>query len=89
MPNHVHLLILPRTPVPSIMRWLKSWTARRANQMLGRVGQPCWQDESYDHWARHLREFNRIVEYVEQNPVQAGLVTTPELWPWSSASKRE
>jgi hypothetical protein len=40
MPNHVHLLILPRVPVPAITRWLKSWTARQANQLFGRSGQP-------------------------------------------------
>ena len=38
MPNHVHLSILPRMPVPAIMRWLKSWTARQANQLLRRSG---------------------------------------------------
>jgi hypothetical protein len=26
------------------MRWLKGSTARRANQILGRTGQPFWQD---------------------------------------------
>jgi hypothetical protein len=45
----VHLSIFPRVPVPAILRWLKSWTARQANQLLGRSGQPFWQDESYDH----------------------------------------
>jgi putative transposase len=75
MPNHVHVLILLRSPMPCITRWLKSWTARRANELLNRTGQPFWQDESYDHWVRNDNEFNRIVHYIEQNPVHAGLVT--------------
>jgi REP element-mobilizing transposase RayT len=85
MPNHVHLLILPRVPVPAIMRWLKSWTARQANQLLGRSGQPFWQDESYDHWVRNRQQKDRIARYIEDNPVSAGLVASAEQWPWSSA----
>ena len=85
MPNHVHLLLLPKAPIPVILRWLKGSTARRANQLLGRTGQPFWQDESYDHWVRNRRELDRIVRYIEENPVSAGLVSPGEVWPWSSA----
>ena len=86
MPNHVHLLILPQVAVPAITRWLKAWTARRANHLLGRTGQPFWQDESYDHWVRNRQERDRIIRYIEENPVSAGLVASAELWPWSSAA---
>ena len=85
MANHVHVLLLPAVPVPKITRWLKGTTARRANQILGRTGQPFWQDESYDHWARNGDELNRIVRYIENNPVAAGLTDSLERWPWSSA----
>ena len=57
MPNHVHLLILPKEPLPIITRWLKGSTARQANQLLGRTGQPFWQNESLDRWVRNDREF--------------------------------
>ncbi|MGA3236001.1 MAG: transposase [Bryobacteraceae bacterium] len=30
MPNHVHVLLLPKTSLPVIMRWLKGSTARQA-----------------------------------------------------------
>jgi REP element-mobilizing transposase RayT len=85
MPNHVHLAILPKVEVPVIMRWLKGSTARRANQLLGRSGQPFWQDESYDHWVRNRKELDRTIGYIEENPVSAGLVDSVELWPFSSA----
>jgi REP element-mobilizing transposase RayT len=84
MPNHVHLLILPRKPLPVITCWLKGSTARQANQLLGRIGQPFWQDESFDRWVRNDREFERIARYIEDNPVSAGLATSAALWPWSS-----
>ena len=89
MPNHVHLLILPKVAVPEITRWLKGSTARRANQLLGHTGLSFWQDESYDHWVRNTREFDQITAYIEENPVSAGLATSMDLWPWSSASSVE
>src|SRR5262249_53867412 len=35
-----------------------------------------------------LGEFDSILSYVEENPVKAGLVTSKELWRWSSASRQ-
>ena len=87
MPNHVHLLILPKVPLPEITRWLKGSTARRANQLLERTGRSFWQDESYDHWVRTPRQLDRIISYIEENPVSAGLTASMDLWPWSSATK--
>jgi putative DNA methylase len=85
MPNHVHLLITPRAPVSKLMQSLKRFTARDGNRILGLTGQPFWQDESYDRLVRDEREFQRIAQYIEANPVNAGLVATPEEFPWSSA----
>jgi type I restriction enzyme R subunit/putative DNA methylase len=85
MPNHVHLLILPKVLVAVLMRWLKGSTARGANRILGRTGQPFWQDESYDHYLRRPSQIERTIAYIEENPVSAGLVRSAECWPWSSA----
>ena len=85
MPNHVHFLIHPHVDLSKIMRTVKGFTARQANQILGFTGNAFWQRESYDHWVRDEREFNKIVEYIEMNPVKAELVAKPEDWPWSSA----
>ncbi|MGB9454951.1 MAG: transposase [Bryobacteraceae bacterium] len=85
MPNHVHLLLRPRTALPIITRWLKGSTARQANLILGRTGEAFWQDESFDHRVRDEVELERIARYVEYNPVSAGLSANPSDWPWSSA----
>ena len=66
----------------SIMQSLKGYTARRANQLLGRSGA-FWQHESYDHCVRNPNELKRIVTYVLNNPVKAGLVDQWEKWPWN------
>jgi REP element-mobilizing transposase RayT len=89
MANHVHLLITPGVPVSKLMKSLKGFTARRGNQMLDVSGQPFWQDEPYDRWVRDRREFERIANYIENNPVTAGLCATPEEFLWSSAGRVE
>jgi putative transposase len=85
MPNHVHLLIDPRVPVPKITQFVKGVSARRANGLLGRTGQPFWQDESFDHWVRSAKERGNIIRYIEFNPVRANLASEPELFRYSSA----
>jgi putative transposase len=88
MPNHVHALATPHVPATRWLGPLKGFTAHLANQILGHVGQPFWQDESYDHLVRSDAEFGRIQAYIEQNPVSAGLVGTAEEFRWSSVHAR-
>jgi REP element-mobilizing transposase RayT len=85
MSNHVHILIEPLAPLSRITESIKRYSAREANNILGLTGQPFWEIESYDHWVRTTKEFDNIVRYIELNPVKAGLVETPEAYPWSSA----
>ena len=85
MPNHVHLLMTRLEAVSKVMESPKRFTAREGNRLLGLTGQPFWQDESWDRLVRNDTEFERIVYYIERNPVTAGLAATPEEFPWSSA----
>jgi putative transposase len=85
MPNHVHLVLRPKTSLPVIPRGLKGSTARQCNLILCRTGEPFWQDESFDTRESDEAELDRMVRYVENNPVSAGLSAIPRDWPWSSA----
>ena len=85
MPNHVHLLVTPLVDAENWMGPLKGFTARCANEILGRSGA-FWQDESYDHLVRNQQEFERIRRYIEWNPVHAGLAASPGMFPWSSGA---
>lgn len=69
-------------PLPAIMKSLKGYTARQANLHLKRTGQ-FWEEESYDHEVRDGAEFGRIVRYILNNPVKAGLVRHWSEWPWN------
>ncbi len=85
MANHVHLLMHPIISPDRLLKSLKGASARNANRLLGRTGEPFWQKESYDHWVRNQAEFEKIRAYIEMNPVNAGLVRNPQDFPWSSA----
>ena len=89
MANHVHVLFHPQQEVSKVLQWMKGTTARQANQILARTGKPFWQRESYDHWVRNEEQFERIVAYIENNPVKAGLVTQASEYRWSSAWKEK
>ena len=88
MANHVHILIYPKANLLRITKSIKNFSARQANAILGRTGQPFWQDESYDHWVRGGEDEARIVRYIEENPVVVGMVERVEDWRWSSAFGR-
>ena len=83
MPNHVHAVLEPlrrEVCLSQIMRSVKGRTARAANKALCREGA-FWQDETYDHVIRNNEEFVRIIAYVLNNPVKAGLVGQWRDWP--------
>ena len=89
MPNHVHAVFAPNNDeagrplaLQAIMKSLKRYTSGQANDVLGRQGQ-FWQYENYDHVIRNAAEWERVITYVLNNPVKAGLVETWEQWPWT------
>lgn len=69
-------------PLSAIMHSLKSYTANEANKILKRSGT-FWEAESYDHVIRDEQEYHRVLAYVLNNPVKAGLVRDWREWPWS------
>jgi REP element-mobilizing transposase RayT len=68
--------------VTKILQDLKKYTAVHSNKVLHREGQ-FWQHESYDHVIRNAEELERMIWYVLDNPVKAGLVGSWEKWKWS------
>jgi REP element-mobilizing transposase RayT len=99
MSSHIHWIFRPladwissevgdnRSARESICHSIKRHTALACNRILEIRGS-FWQDESYDHWVRDFDELIRCIEYVENNPVKAGLVARPEDWSYSSARDR-
>ena len=92
MSNHVHLLVqLPEVAEFSaarMMQRLKGRTALVANKLLKRTGENFWRKESYDHVVRTSREEERIIAYIVNNPVKAGLVEEWTQWPYTYLAVR-
>ena len=68
----------------SITHSWKSYTAKQANQVLGRHGS-FWQKEYFDRAMEDAHDMARTKTYIEANPVAAGICQTPADWRWSSA----
>jgi REP element-mobilizing transposase RayT len=86
MPNHIHVLFTPTAgwTLTKILHSWKSFSAREANKVLDRTGE-FWQPEYFDRAIRDERGFIAAVEYIEFNPVKAGLCANPQEWRFSSA----
>jgi REP element-mobilizing transposase RayT len=74
MPDHLHFAaVLKNGSLATIMRSLKSHTAKKINILLERDG-PFWQPQYHDHAVRKDEGLNEVVLYTLHNPVRAGLV---------------
>lgn len=85
MTNHVHLIAVPREP-DSLHRALKrahSSYARYFHASHGGSGH-FWQARFFSCILSGPYRW-RALAYVEMNPVRAGIATSPEDHPWSSA----
>lgn len=85
MPNHVHLILVPRheKSLAMLLRRTHARYARRINEAHGWQGH-LWQERfhSFVMDEDHLLAAGR---YVELNPVRAGLCNRASDWRWSSA----
>ena len=89
MSNHIHVVLrlinddtMPMFSLQQIMHSLKSFSASKCNELLDRTGA-FWEHESYDRLVRDRAELPRIVEYILQNPVKAGLCQCWQDWKWT------
>ncbi len=86
MPNHVHVLIETQAghALADVVQSWKSFTAKAINQALGRQGA-LWQREYFDRYIRDERHLQAMIEYIDNNPVKAGLVKMASDWRFGSA----
>lgn len=86
MPDHYHAIVGLRSArrLSSIMESINKYTARRLNGLFQREG-PFWQDGFYEHLVRDRKDYDNILAYVHNNPVEAGLVDSPDAWEYSTA----
>ena len=90
MPDHVHFFCRPELgPTKlseSIGAW-KSWTSRKINASGGprsaTAATALWQREFFDHVLRSNESYSEKWNYVLDNAVRAGLVSTAQEWKYA------
>jgi putative transposase len=83
MPDHIHLFCAPATfPAEPIRSWTKYWKTLVSNAWPHPEQQPIWQQDGWDTQLRRGESYAAKWAYVRNNPVRAGLVSTPDAWPY-------
>ena len=90
MPEHLHAVFVPgaATPLGRIMQGVKGGFAREWNLRTGSNGS-IWQARYFESGVRTEAQLNRWIEYIEMNPVKAGLAEVADSYPYSSAGRGE
>ena len=85
MTNHVHLVATPTRPesLALVMQAVGRQYVRRFNRRHGRTGT-LWEGRYRASIIQEDRYLLACLRYLEMNPVRAGMVATPEAYPWSS-----
>ena len=81
MPNHFHLLITPKreTNLSKIMQWIKTKSAKCWN-FSHNTENHLWGDRFFSRPIIDDEEFFAVYNYIDLNPVKAGLVENPIDW---------
>ena len=71
MPNHIHMIIVIEdngrlTTAPTLSEIIRLWKRAISKQL----GFSPWQKSFYDHVIRNEEDYNRIAEYIENNPAK-------------------
>jgi putative transposase len=86
MPDHVHLSITidNMTSIEKAVQLTKGGYSYRRKKELGHQGE-IWQKGFSEVRITSRASFLKHREYIDQNPVRAGLAKTPEEYPYGSA----
>jgi REP-associated tyrosine transposase len=92
MPDHLHILAAPSdrdASVSDFAKWFKRWFNEayrlsncRPSLSDGKLVAWHWQEGCFDRLLRSEESVSEKWDYLRQNPVRAGLVTSPDDWPY-------
>lgn len=80
MPDHMYFFCSPLDETVVIEKWITFWK-RQLRRELGRDA-PRFQSDSFHHRLRGQESYTEKWDYVQANPVRAGLVAKAEDWPY-------
>ena len=83
MPDHLHLFCAPyKTPRTPLKDWIEFWRSDVSRNWPHRLEKPIWQKDYFDRQLRHQESYRQKWLYILENPVKAGLVESPDGWPF-------
>jgi REP element-mobilizing transposase RayT len=90
MPDHVHFFCRSELDAKTLSEFAgnwKSWTSRTIRTLGVSRSAPAtttlWQREFFDHVLRSSESYSEKWNYVRDNPVRAGLVSTADEWKYA------
>jgi putative transposase len=82
MPDHLQFVVTGSDDFV-LGRWIGTLKRILAKQVRpGRVSKTVWQRGFFDHLLRNSESYSEKWDYVRENPVRAGLVSSPDDWPF-------
>jgi putative transposase len=84
MPDHLHVLVTPKTSLEKAVQFIKGGFSFRAKKELG-SNMEVWQKGFSDHRIRDAADYLHHVSYIQENPVRKHLYERAGEYPYSSA----
>jgi putative transposase len=90
MPDHVHVAVT-FAPTALMGQQIRAWKGVATRDWQTRTGGSArlFSADYFDRYARTPEQADRLIGYIETNPVQCGLVLSAWEWRWSSAWHRQ
>ena len=82
MEDHAHLLVLGQTDNADVRMFVSTAKQRAAHAARRWIRGRLWQRGYHEHVLRGEEDLIDVARYIVQNPVRAGLVTSPDEYPY-------
>jgi REP element-mobilizing transposase RayT len=84
MPDHLHALLSPADSGRALRDWLRDFKSYTTNQYRKQARKKrLWQESGFDHVCRTEETAEKVLTYIVNNPVRAGLIERWQDWPWT------
>ena len=88
MPDHIHLFIR-LDPEKRLASWIQSLRSVLGKTLIAKgINKPHWQEGFFDHVMRSSESYGEKWQYIQENPVRAGLCETVQSWPYQGEINR-
>jgi REP element-mobilizing transposase RayT len=87
MPDHVHVLVEGNSPEARLQNFVKRAKQLSAFAAKRLIKGKLWQTGYFEHVLRASEDTRRVVAYILGNPVRAGLVEDPRVYPFSGSGQ--